>query len=291
MRRAARSLSRLLPVALVLAAPAPALAQEAPTLDRVEAAADSGRVDSARAMLERWRADRSEGASARALSRARFLRARLTADADSAAERYLRVAVEGTGAYGDRAWLRVAQLRLAGEEPERALRALERLRSDYPGTDLTAESWLWTARAREVAGSAAEACSAWRRTRETAPASGRSVRRQAREALRACDAGEARAAADTAARAGEPAAAPADAARSGWAVQLGAFSEHANAERLRRAVGERVSEAELVIVPPGAEDELFRLQTRPPTDRSAARRLARELEARGISAFAVRVRP
>lgn len=273
-----------------------AAAQGAPTLDRVEAAADSGRVDSARAMLERWYARRSEEAPPRARHRARFLGARLTADADSAAERYLRVAVDGGAEYGDRAWLRLAQLRLAEGEPERALRALDRLRSDYPGSGTEAESWLWTGHARRAAGRPEGACSAWRRAARAAEGAERPVARRARRALGSCPEGAAeeaepaRAAADSVARDADRAPA-ADSARSGWAVQLGAFSARANAERLRRTVGERVPAEELAIVPPGPGDELFRVQTRPPTDRSAARRLHRDLEARGVSSIVVRIRP
>lgn len=283
-----------------LAAPRSAAAQEAPSLDRVEAAADSGRVDSARAMLERWYAGRSEGAPPRARSRARFLRARLTADADSAASDYLRVAMGGDARYGDRAWLRLAQLRLAAEEPERALRVLERLRTDYPGTDLAAESWLWTGHAREAAGRPAEACAAWRRSLEAAGSPDRTVRRRARSALGSCTEAE-RAAApppDAAGAGGARAdsarggrAAPADSARSAWAVQLGAFRDRTGAQKLRRAAGEEVPEVDLVIVSPGPEDDLYRVQTRPPSERAAARRLAERFESRQLPAIVVRIRP
>lgn len=290
----------LLLAAASAAAPPPAAAQEAPGLDRVEAAADSGLADSARAMLERWLEERAAGASPDARARAEFLRARLTRDADSAASRYLRAAVDGGAGYGDRAWLRLAQLRLAGGEYRRALRVLDRLRSDYPSTDLTAESWLWTGHARRAAGEDAWACAAWERALESAVTSDGEVRRRAREAMSGCGA---------AAAPGEGAAAgggkdrppPADttprgvpdtaATRSGWVVQLGAFRDRTGAEKLRRAVGEQVPEADPVVVSAGPEGELYRVQTRPPTGRAAARDLARELESRQFSVILVRIGP
>ena len=282
----------------VVAAPRPAAAQGASALDAVEAAADSGRADSARAVLDRWFASRSESASPRQRTRARFLRARLTRDADSAASRYLRVAMQGVPGYGDRAWLRLAQLRLAAGEPARAMQVLERLRSDYPATGLTARSWLWTGHARRAAGQGAEACAAWRRALETAASGEDAVRRRARSAAEGCGA----ASADDAGPADDAADAPADSAapgpaddtgarRSGWVVQLGAFRDRSGAEKLVSTVGERVPDVELVIVPPGPDRELHRVQTRPPGDRASARRLADELESRQLSAIVVRTGP
>jgi len=292
----------LLAAAAVLLVPAGALAQDPPALDAIEAAADSGYTDSARAMLDRWREAREGDASPEQRTRASFLRARLTRDADSAASRYLRVAVDGGPGYGDRAWLRLAQLRLAAGEPGRALQVLDRLRSDYPTTGLTAESWLWTGHARRASGQGEEACAAWRRAVETAGPDGAPVRRRARAALDGCGSAAAAEDSDRAEGADEagdaeadpaPEGAPADTAarRSGWVVQLGAFRHRSGAEKLRRTVGERVPDVELVIVPPGADEKLHRVQTFPPGDRASARSLAEDLESRQISAIVVRTRP
>lgn len=295
--------------ALALAAPRGAEGQEAPALDRVEAAADSGRADRARSLLERWFESRAGEASPEARTRAEFLRARLTSDADSAARIYLRAAVDGGAGYGDRAWLRLAQLRLAAGEHRKALQALDRLRSDYPATDLTAESWLWTGRARRAAGEDAWACSAWERALEAAGSADGRIRRRVREALGGCGGAAADAAgAASGERPADPspapdsvAPAPADSAgptppdtaapRSGWVVQLGAFRDRSGAEKLRRAVGEAIPDADPVVVSAGPDGELYRVQTRPPTDRAAARELARELEARQFSVILVRIGP
>lgn len=283
--------------AVCLAAPADAVAQEPPALDAVEAAVDSGYTDSARAMLDRWREARGGDASPEQRTRAGFLRARLTRDADSAASRYLRVAVDGGPGYGDRAWLRLAQMRLAAGEPGRALQVLDRLRSDYPGTELAARSWLWTGHARRAAGQGEEACAAWRRAMESSRADEETVRGRARAALDGCDAAAADEAGEAAGtgevRSDSVQQPPADSAapRSGWVVQLGAFRHRSGAEKLRSTVGERVPDVELVIVPPGPEEKLHRVQTFPPGDRASARSLADELESRQISAIVVRTRP
>lgn len=285
----------LLSGAAWLSAPGAVSAQEAPELDRIRAAADSGLADSARAMLERWRAERSAEAGPEEQASARFLRARLTRDADSAASRYLRVAMEGAPGYGDRAWLRLAQLRLAAGEPARAAEVLSRLRSDYPATELAARSWLWTGHARRASGQQAEACAAWRRAADAA--SGASddepVRRRARAALEACGSGaeeEPEAGEATAGDSAAPAAGDTTAA-SGWAVQLGAFRDRAAAEKLRSAAGERAPDVELVIVRPGPDGELYRVQTRPPGDRASARSLHDEFESRQLAAIVVRTDP
>ncbi len=286
----------LLPGAAWLSTPGLASAQEAPGLDRIRAAADSGLADSARAMLERWRAERSSEAGPEEQASARFLRARLTRDADSAASRYLRVAMEGVPGYGDRAWLRLAQLRLAAGEPARAAEVLERLRSDYPATELAARSWLWTGHARRASGQAPEACAAWRRAVDAAPGApdDEPVRRRARAALEGCGSEAAEGPEAGAATEGDPAAPAAGdtaAAASGWVVQLGAFRDRAAAEKLRSAAGERAPDVELVIVPPGPDGELYRVQTRPPGDRASARSLHDEFESRQLAAIVVRTDP
>lgn len=292
----------LLAGAACLLAPVGAVAQDPPALEAIEAAADSGYTDSARAMLDRWQEVRGRDPSPEERTRASFLRARLTRDADSAASRYLRVAVDGGPGYGDRAWLRLAQLRLAAGEPGRALQVLDRLRTDYPTTALTAESWLWTGHARRASGQGEEACDAWRRAVATAGPDGAPVRRRARAALDGCGSAAATDESDRADEADEagdagadpaPEGAPADSAarRSGWVVQLGAFRHRSGAEKLRSTVGERVSDVELVIVPPGPDEKLHRVQTFPPGDRASARSLADQLESRQISAIVVRTRP
>lgn len=286
-------LAALLLGAAWLLAPPGAAAQEPPGLDAIEAAADSGLADSARAMLDRWSAERSEGAAPEERARARYLRARLTPDADSAASRYLDVALAGRPGYGDRAWLRLAQLRLAAGEPARALEVLDRLRTDFPASELATESWLWTGHARRASGREAEACEAWRRALESSSAGEDPVRRRARAALEGCG-GSGAGREPEAGAGGDPAAegpSGAAAADTVWVVQLGAFRDRAAAEKLRDAAGERAPDVELAIVPPGPDDDLYRVQTRPPGDRASARSLHDELESRQLAAIVVRTDP
>lgn len=169
-------------------------AQPAPAgpspLDAVESALDSGRVEEARRGLARWfEAERGPG-SRRELSRARFLRARLREDPDSAEMEYLRVALEGEGGTVPAAWLRLAQLHLAQGRFERALEDLERLRSDHPVGPAVAEAWLWTGLVLEAEGRLTEACEAWdRAVREAGRAAppGGEVAETARGARIVCD--------------------------------------------------------------------------------------------------------
>jgi tetratricopeptide (TPR) repeat protein len=127
-------------------------------LDRIEAAIEAGSTTGLREELERWLAD-GDGASPEDLGRAAFLRARLISDGDSARSEYLTIALDGRSSYGARAWLRLAQLELARGEPARAVEDLERFRSDYPRSPLTAASYYWSARALESGGELDEACS------------------------------------------------------------------------------------------------------------------------------------
>ncbi|MDX1396121.1 MAG: hypothetical protein R3195_17200, partial [Gemmatimonadota bacterium] len=114
-----------------LAAQAPRTAE----LDRIEEAIEAGRLDGVRAELDGW-LDGAEDASPEDRGRARYLRARLYLDADSARSEYLDVALDGRSSYGARAWLRLAQLDLSRGQTERAIESLERLRADYSRSDV-----------------------------------------------------------------------------------------------------------------------------------------------------------
>lgn len=122
------------------------------TLAAVEAALDSGRVERARSGLRAWREGPGRRAGRSARNHATFLRARLSTDPDSAESLYLDVALSGDPEYGDDAWLRLAQLHLARGEPERASAELERLRTDYPDSELLDASRRWSAVADSAAG-------------------------------------------------------------------------------------------------------------------------------------------
>ncbi len=134
-------------------------------LTRFEQMVDEGQTAGLKRAVESWLEEiELEGAGAiggREMARVRLLQARLASDMDSARMQLLGAAVEGGSVYSARAWLRMAQLDLAVNEPVRARENLERLRSDHPGTAEAAESWYWTGRALESQGRLDEACAVW----------------------------------------------------------------------------------------------------------------------------------
>lgn len=281
-----RPIRSLLLVALLVMSAAPAgrlASQETPgrgdaaareipaTLDAVEAALDSGRVEAARSGLDRWFAEGGGEEAGPEATRARFLRARLAEDAEVAEPDYLEVAVTGDTRYGAPAGLRLGQLRLARGEPGRAAEALDRLRRDFPGHELVPDAWLWTGRARTAAGEREAACEAFGRAAEIADRRGRGeVERQARRALRNCD----------------PAAvAGADPDLPGHGVQIGAFSSRETAELLRERA-ERDGYTARVVASPGPE-RLYRVRVGAFAERAEAERLAERLEADGFSTLIV----
>ena len=149
----------------------PSAAQAAQTaapadLDLLEARIEAGRLEGAAEAIESWLATEARNAARGEVLRARYLRARLLADPDSARAEFLSVAMDGGSRYGSRAWLRLAQLDLALDEPARAAADLERLRSDHPRSAETVESWYWTARTFEARGLIDRACEAWQRAGE-----------------------------------------------------------------------------------------------------------------------------
>ncbi|MDP2471583.1 MAG: SPOR domain-containing protein [Candidatus Palauibacterales bacterium] len=195
------------------------IGQTGSTLDAVERAADLGQTDEARRLLDDWFA--SSGAAVRTtdVQRARFLRARLTADLDSARVDYLWVAVRGGDRYGAAARLRLAQLYVAEGRLDRAAEDLTRMRADFPGSPLVFDSWLWTGNVRSATGDRAGACAAWETAASLQSAAARSDRDLVLSALEGCrgSGGEARTA-------------------ESFSVQLGAFSARATAEDLRNRV-------------------------------------------------------
>lgn len=173
-----------------LVAPSAARAgQEAPPvdLDPLEARIETGRLEGAAEAIGRWFATRAETATRGEVVRARYLRARLFTDPDSARAELLSIAMDGGASYGARAWLRLAQLDLARGEPDRAAADLERLRADHPRSAEAIESWYWTARTFEARGLLDPACEAWERgAAEARRVGGAETARQAETASLAC---------------------------------------------------------------------------------------------------------
>jgi hypothetical protein len=247
--------------------PGVVLAQGVPSLDAVERTADAGDTADARQLLARW--FESEAALDREadVERARFLRARLAGDLDSARVDYLWVAIRGDSRYGAASRMRLAQLYIAEGRLDRAEADLERLRADFPGSQLVVSSWLWTGNVRAAAGDVAGACEAWERVM-AAPAS--SVAREDRELARA-----ARAACG---------AAPAGTTET-FTVQLGAFASRETALDLRNRVVARGTTAR--VTEPEDPAGLFRVRSGRFAGREEAARHAVRLAEAGFEGIVV----
>ena len=256
-------------LAVVAAALAPpASAQSNPTLDSVERAADRGQASEARRLLATWFDSPSASGRGADVSRARFLRARLSADLDSVRVDYLWVAVRGDERYGPAARLRLAQMYLAEGRLDRAEEDLARLRADFPGSSLTLRSWLWTGNVRSAAGDGAGACAAW----ETAATISASSSSQpdlelARSALEGCGAAR------------TPAAAPT------FSVQLGAFSSQEAALDLMNRVTAVGTTAR--VLDPQDPDGLYRVRSGHFNGREEAARHAVRLVQEGFESIVV----
>ncbi|MEX1183547.1 MAG: tetratricopeptide repeat protein [Gemmatimonadota bacterium] len=141
--------------------PAHARAQDT-TLDRVHNLIVTGRFTDAGSTLAQW--EQSDGqpdsdASANDRARALFLRGLLTDDALEAESSFLGVVLSyPSSPVASEALLRLGQGLLTRGETRRSLAYLERLHSDYPGTDARMVGMLWLARAHRAAGSHTTAC-------------------------------------------------------------------------------------------------------------------------------------
>jgi septal ring-binding cell division protein DamX len=120
--------------------------------------AQSGRADSARALVRRLLASLSPQDSV--YPEALYVQGGMLApDAATAATSLQRVAVEyGSSAWADDALLRLSQLYEAQNDPASAVQQVERLRRDYPGSPLLPRAEFVGARAAFDLRDAARAC-------------------------------------------------------------------------------------------------------------------------------------
>jgi len=231
---------------------------DATRLTRIEAAIDSGRVEFARQELHQWFASREMAARRDDMVRARFLRARLSQDADSARGEYLWVAIDGRSEYGAEAWLKLAQLSLMEGDPTRAELNLDRLRADYPQSELVPHSWLWSGLAQEASGHLDAACEAWETALRHADgaADGPEVAETTRAAMAGCAAGGLR-----------------------LTVQLGAFGEESAAGALQARAAAAGFDARIE-----RDGALYKVRVGTFGTADAARTMVRRLESGGFTA-------
>ena len=145
-----------------LAAQAAGGAADPEFVTALEARVDVGDADGVAAAVERWLAE-ARNPPRDVLARARYLRARVMSDADSARAELLSLALDVGGPHATRAWLRLGQLELAAGDPARAAAVFERLRADDPRSAAARASWYWTARTFEDRGLLDRACEGWER--------------------------------------------------------------------------------------------------------------------------------
>ncbi|MGD0483954.1 MAG: SPOR domain-containing protein [Gemmatimonadales bacterium] len=151
-RRAALGLAILLACAC-----AAARAQDNPAIQTAVCLAGEGRSDEARRLVnaELAKARVGEPAYVEAL----YWRARIAATGDSAERDLRRVAIEyPTSRWAVDALLQLAQLATAAGNPVSAFALAQRLRSDYPDSDLRPRAALWAGRAAFDLGDARGAC-------------------------------------------------------------------------------------------------------------------------------------
>jgi tetratricopeptide (TPR) repeat protein len=275
--RLARGVAVVLALVIPGLRPAPASAQAtggSPGLDAIQAAADSGHTERARRELDRWLRSRRRDAPPAERAHAEFLRGRLSASVDSAALAYTTVAIGGVLPWAPAARLRLAQLRLARGEYDRALADLSTLRADFPGDSLADRSWAWTGDALAASGDTARACRAWTRALREAK-SDPALASRARRAVSHCPGGAA-ARAPGSARGAEG---------GRWAVQLGAFSTRQAAENLR----DRAAKAgfQVRVVDTTARDGLYRVWTQDVPDAASADALRDRVARAGFPAITV----
>ena len=124
----------------------PAQAQDNPALQEALRLAAEGRGDEARRIVGAALAGARPGDPA--YVEALYWRARLTAMGDSAERDLRRIAIEyPTSRWADEALLQLAQLAMAAGNPASAFALAERLRSDYPESDLRMRAAFWAGRA------------------------------------------------------------------------------------------------------------------------------------------------
>jgi cell division septation protein DedD len=152
-----------IPLLLVLPlyAASPAQAQQR-VLDRADSLLLAGQYAQARASLADWQRAHPPGVAVEPAERSRalYLTARLTSEADQAQDIYLSLVLSyPTAREAPDALLRLGQHFVAAGDASRAQGYLERLVNDYPAAANRMQGYLWLARAQAAAGNASAACS------------------------------------------------------------------------------------------------------------------------------------
>jgi hypothetical protein len=231
-----RGLAALVLCGLVAGAAGPARAQDNPALQEAVRLAGEGRGDEARRIVNTELAKVRSGDPA--YVEALYWRARLAVTGDSAERDLRRVAIEYPASrWADDALLQLAQLAMAAGNPASALALAQRLRGDYPESDLRPQAALWAGRAAFDLGDARGACALLDSARSEAAADVEFVNRVGFYRAR-CSALPAGAAANQQPPVRPDSVRPPPAGTGGFAIQVAAVKTEAEAARvLRRITG------------------------------------------------------
>lgn len=146
MRRLGASTALAVTICLTVCPSNRLIAQSDPRLKAAVDLAQSGQVDSARAIVRRLLATMST--SDTAYPQALYTQGMLAADAPTVTANLQRVVVEyGQSPWAANALMRLAQLAYTQGDPASALQAVQRLRRDYPDSPVKPRADFWGAKA------------------------------------------------------------------------------------------------------------------------------------------------
>lgn len=261
----------------------PAAAQDLADARRM---VQQGQVDSARAALARLLA--TTPAADTLYPEILYTQGGLAANTTEMQRAYQRLALEYPNSpWADDALLRLAQIEFAVNDPQGALRQVERLRGDYPASPLLGIAALWGARAHFALDNVAAGCVLLADGLARA-ADDVELRNQLEYHRGRCGA-DRRADAPTPGPVVQPSAEPPQPPQpsqpsSGWRVQLAALGSRATADELAAAVRRAGYEAAIV-----SEGGLHKVRAGPWAERADAARALETLRARfGGQPFLVR---
>lgn len=278
--------------ALCAAASLPLSAQSDPRLVAAVAQAQQGQGDSARAAVARLL--NSTPVSDPLYAEALFTAGRIAGNAIDMEHDMRRVAIEFSSfPWADNALLQLAELGYANGDLPGTERNLERIRSDYPRSDVLAQASLWAARAYFAQSNTAAGCS-W--LKAGIPAAGTNIellnqlnfldgRCRLFDSTATADSTKPNPPAPALADTAKPA--PATSAASAWSVQVASFSTDSQA----RSVADRLAKAGFLPHVVKDADGSFKVRTGRFATKAEAAALARRLKGDFGSPFVVEERP
>jgi hypothetical protein len=270
-------MKRVLAVLVFGCCAVPLTAQEDSVLTRAVQLATEGQGDSARAIVARRLASLTP--SDPGYPEALYAAGRVSDDVDRSMNYFRRVSIEyASSAWADRALLRLAQLSFGTGDVAAALRASQKIISDYPLSAVLPEAQYWAGVSLLELGNPQDGCSRLGAAEAGAGEDNIELANRARYQLRRC---AALARGDTA---GTPPAGPTRPTGGVFTVQVAAVGTAVAADEVMRSLRQSGYEAHVVRAPDG----LFKVRVGRYADRTQAQRVATELKSKlGGSPFVV----